>query len=106
MGKRLVLSLACALLLGQVCAARADDGRDGRGGWHVHQSPRYVVSGVLRKNGATDVIKPVHAIVAADTKDLAVRQFEQSIQRQYPGYALIATLASPIPLAGTCENSI
>lgn len=104
--RKWLLSLAFALLLGQVGAARADDGRDARGGWHVHQSPRYVVSGVLRKNGTTDVIKPVHSIIKAGTEDSAVRQFEQSIQRQYPGYGLIATLASPIPLTGTCENSI
>ncbi|HGO6074578.1 TPA: hypothetical protein ACK3Q6_004429 [Burkholderia cepacia] len=106
MGKRLVLWLACALLFGQVYAAHADDGRAGRGGWHVRQSPRYMVSGVLRKNGSTDVIKPVQAIIDSDTKDAAVRQFEQSIERQYPGYALISTLAAPIPTTGTCENSI
>ncbi|MFM0149973.1 hypothetical protein [Paraburkholderia sp. RL18-085-BIA-A] len=75
-------------------------------GWHVRQPARFIVSGVLRQDGTTDVIKPIHAIVAADDGDAAVAMFSGTARKQYPGYTLIATLASPVPAAGTCENSI
>lgn len=80
--------------------------RTARIGWHVRQVPRFMVSGVLRKNGTTDVIKPIQAIVVADDGETAVRAFAKSAERDYPDFALIATLKSPIPVAGTCENSI
>ncbi len=75
-------------------------------GWHVRQPARFIVSGVLRQDGTTDVIRPIHAIVAADDGDAAVAMFSGTTRKQYPGYTLIATLASPVPAAGTCENSI
>ncbi|SDR62964.1 hypothetical protein [Paraburkholderia tuberum] len=75
-------------------------------GWTVHQPTRFIVSGVLRQDGTSDVIKPVHGIVTADDSEAAVSAFSQTTRRQYPGYTLIATLASPVPAAGTCENSI
>jgi hypothetical protein len=86
----------------------ADDSyvRSTRIGWHVRQPTRFMVTGVLRKNGTTDVIKPIQAIVVADDGDAAVRTFTKSAVKNYPDYALIATLASPVPAAGTCENSI
>jgi hypothetical protein len=75
-------------------------------GWHVHQPTRFIVSGVLKKDGTTDTIRPIHAIVVAETGDTAVQQFSQTARRDYPGYSLIATLASPVPEAGRCESSI
>ncbi|MFM0572598.1 hypothetical protein PQQ88_30270 [Paraburkholderia caledonica] len=75
-------------------------------GWHVRQPARFIVSGVLRQDGTTDVIKPIHAIVAADDENAAVAIFSGTARKQYPGYTLIATLASKVPAAGTCENSI
>ncbi|WP_322075486.1 hypothetical protein [Burkholderia cenocepacia] len=64
------------------------------------------MSGVLRKNGSNDVIKPVHSIIEAVASDAAVRDFERSAARQYPGYTLLATVVSRVPKAGTCESSI
>ncbi|OUL87672.1 hypothetical protein CA602_13115 [Paraburkholderia hospita] len=86
--------------------AAASDSRSTRIGWHVHQPVRFMVSGVLRKNGTTDVIKPIQGVIAADDGDAAVRSFPRNAQKQYPGYSLIATLASPVFQAGTCENTI
>jgi hypothetical protein len=75
-------------------------------GWHVRQPARFIVSGVLRKDGTTDVIKPIHAILVADDTETAVRKFKSTATGSYPGYTLIATLASPVPAAGTCESAI
>jgi len=75
-------------------------------GWQVRQPVRLMVSAVLRKNGTTDVIKPVHGIVTAETNESAVAIFVKTASAQYSGYTLIATLASPVPAAGRCENSI
>lgn len=77
-----------------------------RAGWHVHEPTRFVVSGVLRKNGSTDVIKPIHSIIEAPASDVAQQEFERSAMRQYPGYTLLATVVSRVPKAGTCESSI
>lgn len=74
--------------------------------WHVHQPTRFMVSGVLKKNGTTDTIKPIQVIVVADTGGTAIQQFSKTAQHDYPGYSFIATLASPVPNAGRCENSI
>ncbi|BCF95389.1 hypothetical protein [Paraburkholderia largidicola] len=94
-----------ALALSIASAACAYD-RGAHAGWQVHQPARFIVSGVLRKDGTADVIKPIHAIETADTADAAVAAFSRSAGRQYPGYTLIGTLASPVPPAGTCESSI
>lgn len=75
-------------------------------GWHVRQPARFIVSGVLRRDGASDVIKPIHGIVTAADQNAAVEIFSGTARKQYPGYTLIATLASPVPPSGTCENSI
>ncbi|HDR9474411.1 hypothetical protein [Burkholderia multivorans] len=97
-----------ALLVAASSAALAGgfDSRATRIGWHVRQPVRFMVSGVLRKNGTQDTIKPIHAIVEASDSDSAVREFVRSAQKQYPGYSLIATLASRVPAVGTCENVI
>ncbi|REE07243.1 hypothetical protein B0G71_7727 [Paraburkholderia sp. BL27I4N3] len=94
-----------ALSLQGAAAASAGE-RGAHIGWHVRQPARFIVSGVLRQDGTTDVIKPIHAIVAADDGEAAVAMFSGTARKQYPGYTLIATLASPVPAAGTCENSI
>lgn len=75
-------------------------------GWTVHQPTRFMVTGVLRQDGSSNVIKPIHGIVTAGTSDAAVSAFSTTARQQYPGYTLIATLASPVPAAGACENSI
>lgn len=80
--------------------------RDARVGWNVHQPIRFIVSGVLRRDGTTDVIKPIHSVVTADDSETAVASFSRTAREQYPGYTLIATLASPIPAVGICESSI
>lgn len=74
-------------------------------GWKVRQPARFVVSGVLRKDGTVDVIKPVHAIEDADTAEAAEQLFSQGVQRQFKGYTLISTTVSPIPKVGVCEIS-
>ena len=75
-------------------------------GWHVHQPTRFIVSAALQKHGTTDVIKPIHVIVTAETDESAVALFAKTAAAQYSGYTLMATLASPVPATGTCENSI
>lgn len=75
-------------------------------GWQVHQPTRFIVSGVLRQDGTVDVIKPIHGIVTADDSKAAVEAFTDTARTQYPGYTIIATLASPVPVVGTCENNI
>ncbi|WP_432263581.1 hypothetical protein [Cupriavidus sp. TMH.W2] len=57
-------------------------------------------------DGSREVIKPIHAIVTADSEDEAVSQLAQSAKRQYPGYTLISTLTSPVPVTGKCEIHI
>lgn len=89
-----------------VAIADGSDSRAARVGWHVQQPTRFMVSGVLRKNGTTDVILPIQAIIAADDDDTAIKMFAKTAQHDYPAYSLIATLASPVPAAGKCENSI
>lgn len=108
MRTRLTIFTIAALISVGCQSAFADDFDSGmtRVGWHVHQPARFMVSGVLRKNGTTDVIKPIQAIVSAADSDSAMRQFSKTVQRQYPGYSLIATLASAVPAAGTCESAI
>lgn len=81
-------------------------GRAASIGWHVQQPTRFMVSGVLKKSGTTDTIKPIHAVIVADTDAAALQQFSKTAQHDYPGYSLIATLASPVPATGRCENSI
>jgi len=75
-------------------------------GWQVRQPSRFIVSGVLRQDGTTDVIKPIHSIVTAADSKGAVTAFTDTARRDYPRYTLIATLASPVPAVGTCENNI
>ncbi|MDN7570581.1 MULTISPECIES: hypothetical protein [Burkholderia] len=98
--------VATLLVISTAALAEGYGGRSIRIGWHVRQPTRFMVSGVLRKNGSTDVIKPIQAILTADDGGAALQTFIKSAQTQYPGYALIATLVSPVPIAGTCENAI
>jgi hypothetical protein len=100
--------VTAALLAALSSAALADRsaGRAVHLGWHVSQPVRFMVSGVLRKNGTTDVIKPIQAIIAAESDDTAIRMFAKTAEHDYPAYSLIATLAAPVPAAGKCENAI
>ncbi|WP_342051334.1 MULTISPECIES: hypothetical protein [unclassified Cupriavidus] len=75
-------------------------------GWQVTQPARFMVTGVLRLDGTNDTIKPIHAIIAAASEAEALSKLIASAKRQYPGYTLISTLASPVPAAGKCEISI
>lgn len=75
-------------------------------GWHVRQPVRFMVSGVLQRIGSPDVIKPIHSIITADDGDIAIARFARTAQQQYPGYTLVASLASPVPEVGTCESNI
>lgn len=64
----------------------------------------FMVSGVLQKNGTTDVIKVVHGVERAATEDKALESFRDKAGAQYPGYGLLTALASPILLqAKTCR---
>ncbi|GAB6849160.1 hypothetical protein [Paraburkholderia kururiensis] len=102
------LRLATVALVMSLCGAvsAATNERGANIGWKVRQPTRFIVSGVLRKDGSTDVIKPIHGIVTADDSAKAIAAFSNTARQQYPGYALIATLASPVPQVGTCENNI
>lgn len=100
------LFVATLLVISTTALAEGFGDRSTRIGWHVRQPTRFMVSGVLRKNGSTDVIKPIQSILTADDGSTALQIFIKSAQTQYPGYVLIATLFSPVPTAGTCENAI
>lgn len=76
-----------------------------KAGWMVRQPTRFFVSGVLRKDGTVDVIKPVHAVEEANTAEAAEQLFSRDVQQQFTGYTLIATTVSPVPVAGVCEIS-
>lgn len=104
--KTLVAATLFAAVSSAAIAEGSSDSRAVRIGWHVQQPTRFMVSGVLRKNGTTDVILPIQAIITADDDDTAIKMFAKTAQHDYPAYSLIATLASPVPAAGKCENSI
>lgn len=106
MTKALVFAVTISAMIVCNASSAAPNERGTHSGWNVHQPTRFMVSGVLRKNGTTDVIKPIHGIVVAETNEAAVATFAKTAVAQYSGYTLIATLASPVPVVGTCENSI
>ncbi|CAJ0807593.1 MULTISPECIES: hypothetical protein [Ralstonia] len=104
----LIQSLLFATVGALVAVTAHAQGYSARGeslGWQVSQPTRFMVSGVLQKSGTVE-IKPVHGIFTAKTGEEAVEQFANQVRSEYPGYALISTLASPVPLAGTCELHI
>ncbi|ENZ78045.1 MULTISPECIES: hypothetical protein [Ralstonia] len=86
--------------------AQSVGGRGAAIGWYVSQPTRYVVSGVLLKDGSTSEIKPAHGIYVARSQTEAIEHFAAEMRDGSPGYHLITTLASPVPVAGTCELSI
>ncbi|MGY2488171.1 hypothetical protein [Cupriavidus sp. CP313] len=111
MNTKIKMQLRCwptlpGVVLALAATAFHADGYASQTIWQVTQPTRFMVAGVLRKDGTMDVIKPVHAIVEADSQAEAISQLTESAQRKYPGYTLISTLASPVPLAGKCEISI
>ena len=109
MARTLFRGLAAAIAIALAPAAALAGGPSGpvrHAGWEVRQPTRWVVSGVLQKNDAHSVIKPVHAILVDDTEDAALADFARQARHDYPEYTLIGTLATRVPDAGRCENSI
>lgn len=73
----------------------------------VRNHSDFMISGVLRSNSDGIVIKLVHAIKTANSANEAVGMFMAEILRQYPGYSLIDTVASPITVKQQeCGKSI
>ncbi|MGF6440698.1 hypothetical protein [Paraburkholderia youngii] len=77
-----------------------------RSGWVVRQPTRWIVSGVLQANTAHNVIKPIHTILVEPTEDAALAAFAKLARHDYPDFTLIGSLATRVPDAGRCENSI
>lgn len=75
-------------------------------GWTVKQPTRYVVTGVLKKDGVDAVVRAAHSIEVADTEREAKAKFSASVARQYPGYTLIEVIAQQIPNVGICMSDI
>lgn len=75
------LLVAAAVSVASLCTAvsAAPNLRGLQIGWKVHQPTRFIVSGVLRQDGTTDVIKPIHAIVTADNNSAAVASFARTV---------------------------
>ena len=86
--------------------AQSSPERESRPGWHVAQPSRFFVSGVLRKNGTTNVIKVTHGIYVAESADVALRQFMREAQENFDGYSVLTTLVSAVPRSGRCERVI
>jgi hypothetical protein len=90
-----------------VCAgaAASPSERGAHIGWKVHQPTRFMVSGILRREGATDE-QLYHVIVEAPTEQVALETYVRSALASHPGYRLVGTLPTPVPAAGSCENNI
>lgn len=68
---------------------------------------QFIVSGVLRSNADGMVIKLVQGLKKSGSADEAIGAFTRDVLAQYPGYSIIDTLASPIPLrTARCGQSI
>ena len=89
-----------------VSVLAATAGRGSHIGWKVRQPTRFMVSGVLKKDGTADTIKLVHEIDVADSSEAAVAALTKNVGVQYKGVTLISVLASPVPAVGACENNI
>ncbi len=55
----------------------------------------FFVSVLLRKQDEPVVVKLVHSVQSAQTKDAAEQSFFRLIARDFPGYTVISTLTSP-----------
>lgn len=104
--KRLAVVLTISLAAFSVSALAATAARGSHIGWKVRQPVRFMVSGVLKKNGTPDTIKLVHEIDVADSDEAAVAALTKNVGVQYTGFTLISVLASPVPAVGACENNI
>lgn len=99
-----------AVLCGLVFAmaqATAHAGQVGSGpliNWQAKQPTRFMVSGILRKEGSADAIRPVHGLFDAQTDREAARLFQDEIGQRFKGYVLVAVLVDPVPPDGRCEN--
>ena len=60
------------------------------------ESARYVVSVVLRRNGAANEIKLVQSVPTAISADAALGVVTKEALAQYPGYSILSTLVSPL----------
>ncbi|MGF6996909.1 hypothetical protein P3T25_005284 [Paraburkholderia sp. GAS32] len=106
MSKLKALFLAAVVGMSLSVSTHAAPGERGTQiGWKVHQPTRFMVSGILRKDGSTDE-QLYHVIVEAPTEKVAVDTYVASALASHPGYKLVGTLATPVPPAGSCENNI
>lgn len=106
MHKLIALFLAAVVAMGVSLGANAAPGERGiQIGWKVHQPTRFMVSGILRKDGSADE-QLYHVIVEAPNEKVAVDTYVASALASHPGYKLVGTLATPVPPAGSCENNI
>lgn len=106
MSRTAILVILVALLPGTQAPPAFGGERAARLGWSVREPTRFLVSGVLQREGSSDVIKPIHSIITAEDSQAAISFLARTAKQQYPGYRLLATLASPVPAIGTCENDI
>jgi len=104
--KRLAIVLAISFAVLSVSTLAATTGRASNIGWKVHQPTRFMVSGVLKKDGTADTIKLVHEIDVADSSEAVVAALTKNVSVEYKGFTLISVLASPVPAVGACENNI
>lgn len=99
-----LLALAITLLAGAANAAPPRTAADA--GWSAHEPNRYVVSGVLRLNTDFDIVKPVHAVVEANSDTDAIVMFVNKVVSDYPDYGLISTMSTPVPKIATCLSNL
>jgi len=98
-----LLALALALVVG---AAHAQPRTAADAGWAPYEPTRFVVSGILSLKTESTTIKPVHVVVQASADTEALAAFIKVVERDYPEYDLVSTLASPVPPAATCRSNL
>lgn len=74
--------------------------------WRTSAVNEYVVSGVLRKGEDGMTIKLAQSFETGRSEDEAVGAFVRKVSDQYPGYAVITTVARPLPKQATCGTAI
>ena len=67
----------------------------------------YGVSGILRSTADGNVIKLLQGVHLATSPDEAVGAFAREVSAQYPGYSLMDTVVTPVPVAKpACGRSV
>lgn len=64
-------------------------------------APRFIVSGVMRMFNAPPgeaTVRVVHTVETAANADAAIVAFTRSVAEKFPAYALVDTIADPIPV--------